>query len=356
MKKKIAVGIISAILIYLSSLLILSGAHKVDNEFRYYENINFDFIIPKPWYSQISEIENLDFINSVTPYYMTNKSINGSSIKLDFFIIEEDSDIEHTPYSRKMLISGDLPSNGELLIDLKAQQSIKANIGDEISTYFGDQLCSFKISGIVQTNQFASRPTALIYYESGVKNGIEESIKNLSYSGAFVDANNIAKAEDYFNKTYRAKGKIGERSWYKDDDSYEFMKNSIESKDVAKEIINTALLKANSLSSYTETSKSNIGLLLVTTFCNFIIFLLIWLVYLVGTSKSYRKRINNGEKVGKIIKEFRTGALITLLLTSLLYIVTVFLIGITSSVVLIIFNLIAFIIILSQTNRIVNKK
>ena len=134
------------------------------------------------------------------------------------------------------------------------------------------------------------------------------------------------------------------------------MKKSIESMAVSKEITNTALLKANSLSTYTETSKSNLGVLFAALLCNFIIYILIWTIYLIGTSKTYRKRINNGEKLSKIVNEFRLGALLTLIVSSLLYIVSISLIGITSSIGLIIFNLIAFFIISLQINRIVNKK
>ena len=133
MKKKLLLGSISGIVIYLLCLMILSGTHKIDKEFSYYDNIDFDFIIPKPWYSQIEEIEELAFIDKVTPYYMTNKGISGSNIKIDFFIVEKNANLDKTPYSSTLLIDGKLPSVGEVVIDEKAQQSLCANLGDKIT-------------------------------------------------------------------------------------------------------------------------------------------------------------------------------------------------------------------------------
>ncbi len=356
MKNKLLIGIISGAVIYLLCLLTLSGTHKIDNEFSYYDNIDFDFIIPKPWYSQIDEIEKLDFIDKVTPYYMTNKSISGNNIKIDFFIVEKNANLDKTPYSSTLLLKGKLSSVGEAVIDEKAQRTLNANLGDKITVTFGNEQCTFMISGIVRTNNFASKPTALIYFADGVKQGIKNSVKKLSYSGAYVDAIDIAKAEDYFNKSYRPIGKIGDRNWYDDEDSYEYMKKSIESMEVSKEITNTALLKANSVSKYTESTKSNIGILAITLVIDFVLYVLLWIIYLIGSSKTYRKRINNGEKVAEIVKEFRLGAFVTLFICSLFLIVSHAFIGKTSVIALVLVNIIAFAIINAQASKIITKK
>lgn len=358
MKKKILIGVVFGIVIYLLNCLVLKGAVNVNNDINYYDNITFDFIIPRPWYTQISELEGLEFIDSVTPYYMTGKTadINGKNYNIDFYIVDIDAKLKNTPYSDSLLIEGGLPAADEILIDKKIFTIAEASIGDVVSMQIGDENISLKISGIVEANEFSSRPTALIYYNDFVKKGIESTIKHLSYSGAYVDVNNLASAETYFNKTYRAKGKIGERSWYKDDAAYNYIKESIESADVSKEITNVALLRANANSKFTEGIKSNIMTLVLAVIIEIIIYILIWEFFIHGTSKIYRKRINDGEKEKTIINEFRMGEIISTVLNCLLLFFTRTLVGITSAYCLIGFSIICFVFIFMHTTKIIKKQ
>lgn len=357
--KKLIIGLLSGVILFLSTFLVLSSTKQVENETDYYGNIDFDFIIPKPWYSQISEIESMDFINSVIPYYMTSKkaSINGSNSKLDFYILENNSDLTKTPYTVKLLITGKMPANNEALIDENVQKKLNVNIGDELKVSFGKESCNFKISGVVKSNKFASNPTVMIYFDGAVKKGIESSINTLSYSGAYVDAKDVSIAENYLNNEYRAKGKIGDKSWYPDNEAYEYTKSSIESLSVSNEIANVPSLKANSLSKYKENTKDNLASLFISIVVDFLLFILIWFIYLFISSKSYSESLKNGKTTTKqVISSFRYGAFITLLLDAVLLFLVRNKIGITSSVVLSIFSLIAFICVFIFTKRIVEKK
>lgn len=357
--KKIFIGFISGVFLFLSTFLILSTAKQIENETDYYNKIDFDFIIPKPWYSQISEIENMNFVSSIVPYYMTsrNVSVNGSSYKLDFYILEKNSDLTKTPYTPKLLINGKIPSNNEALIDKNTQNILNAQIGDEIQVSFGKELCKFIISGIVQPNNFASNPTVMVYYDGEVKKGIESSIENLSYSGAYLDAIDISIAEKYLNNEYRAKGKIGDKSWYENDEAYEYMKASIESMSVSKEITNIASIKANSLSKYEENVKHNVSLLFISIGVDFSLFILIWFIYLFISSKTYNELIKNGKKTTKqIVSSFRFGAFTTLLFDAFLLLLVKNKIGVISFIVLTSTSLLGFICVFIFTKGIVEKK
>lgn len=357
MKNKIFIGLISGVIIYLITFIVLKGTNSVKNESSYYDKIAFDFIVPKPWYTQIAELEQMDFISTVTPYYMTNKtaSLNGHNYNIDFYIVENGANLYNTPYTPFLLIKGNLPTENEALLDKKAADITNAAIGDTVSVTIGNETLKLKISGFVDINKFAAHPTALMYYTNSVKKAIESTIAHLSYSGAYIDVNNLAAAENYFNNVYRAKGKIGERGWYKDDNAYNYMKKSIKSANVAKEITNVSLLKANSYSKFQEAAKSNIQILFLAIIIQIIIYSLIWMLFLYFSSKTYRKRINNGEKASIIIIQFRIGEIFSAILNCLLLFLTKELLGITSTYCLIISNIVCVFFILIYTTRIIKR-
>ena len=205
----------------------------------YYERCNFDFIIPKPWYTQISEIKNMKFVDGIVPYFITEKKLTtkGRSIKVDLYIVEKDADFGMTPYSSALLTTGRIPDGTGIVIDEKTKRQLEVGVGDSVQISFQDGDIPFTISGISQTNKFSIYPTAVVLYTGKIKDTVS-SIENLSYTGAFVRVNDTEAGKKYFYEKYRALGKVGERSWYNDDESYEFMKKSIEGLSVEKEITN----------------------------------------------------------------------------------------------------------------------
>lgn len=357
MRNKIFIGLISGVIIYLITFIVLKGTNNVKNESSYYDKIAFDFIVPKPWYTQIAELEQMDFISTVTPYYMTNKtaSLNGHNYNIDFYIVENGANLHNTPYTPFLLIKGNLPTENELLIDEKTAMITNGAIGDTINVIIGDENIKLKISGFVHTNKFAAHPTALMYYTNLVKKAIEAKIDHFSYSGAYIEVNNLAAAENYFNNVYRAKGKIGERGWYKDDNAYNYMKKSIESANVAKEITNVSLLKANSNSKFQEAAKSNIQILFLAIIIQIIIYSLIWILFLYFSSKTYRKRINNGEKESIIIIEFRIGEIFSAILNCLLLFLTKELLGNTSAYCLIVISIVCVLFMIIYTDKTIKR-
>lgn len=283
----------------------------------YYENCNFDFIIPKPWYIQIPELKKMNIIEDVTPYYVTGRklSYNGKTLDIDLFLFEPDSNIDITAFGTSLIKDGDSKLSGEnIILDERAATNLGVKEGDKVSVTFGDKILKLDVTGIVYQNKFSTRPTAATLFMGHIKSEIEKSVEQLAYSSAYVSAVNLSEAENYFNNKYVAMGKVGKRSWYENDDSYEYMKKSIQNTSVAKEITNVSQLKANSTSDYTEATNREILNVLISVIIILVLTIAVWLFNISLSSQTFRNDIRLGTKVSSVINKFVAGEFITVLI------------------------------------------
>ena len=304
--KKYIIGVLFGLILALTTGTILSSRIQTQNDIFYYEKLNFDFIIPKPWYSQVQELKTYSFVEDVVPFYLWERSFtsNDARTDVDVYLIEADSDENKTPFSSRLLLAGTSLSDNGIVIDSRTSDILKVSVGDSVAAVFGSYTVQFVVCGIVQRNLFSNKPTAVVYYTGDVKRGIEQTIQNLAYSGAYVKVNAIDVAEEYFNTAYRALGLVGERSWYKDDTSYEYMFDSISQINVEKEITNVPSLRANTLSQFKGARKHNIQVMTCSVISDFVLLIVFWLIFLLVTSRSYRARIKKGTNVEKVLREF----------------------------------------------------
>ena len=316
--KKIAVGILFAVILLAFVFGVLFVFEKESTEEKaYYDSCGFDFIIPSPWYSQIPEIKKMKFVDEIVPYYVTGQSVvaDSKNAKIDIYLFEEKANFSNTSFSENMLVSGKTLSENCIVIDENASKVLgNVSVGDSVSISFGDGSVKFKVCGIVQPGSFSFYPTAAVFFTGKVKKDVSAIAEKLSYTGAFVKVNDISAAENYFSTKYRAMGKVGERSWYEDDESYKFMKKSIEEMSFAKEIMNISQSKANATSKTSETKKSNSKRILIVTAGTFLLNFLLWRVHLTASSSRIRDRIKNGTKMDLIVHGFRWGAVISALI------------------------------------------
>ena len=180
----------------------------------------------------------------------------------------------------------------------------------------GSESFDFKVNGVVQANKFASKLSTIVYLTDSIKSAYEKSVKHPAYSAAFVKVNNVVEAEHYFNNDYRAMGKAGDRSWYKDDDSYNFAINSLLEIPVGKEVTNIAQIKANATSNTDSAVKTNLKNIVFAVCSVFVANIIFWLIVLFSQLKDIKKRRygNKGEKCEVVIREFRIGGITSLLL------------------------------------------
>ena len=309
--KNISLGIIcSAILLVLVFLIVSTSEKENSDDVFYLENCDFDFIIPRPWYTQIPEIRNLSFVEEITPYYITEKSVSigERSTKADIYFFDSNAHISNTAFSTMLMTEGASLDEDSILIDEKTQKILGgASVGDEVHISLSDSQIRFRIAGIVRANRFSRYPTAAVLYSGKQKNAINNTVENISYTGAFVKTNDVSAAETYFNTRYKAMGKVGERSWYEDEQAYEFMKNSIENLNFSKEISNVAQERANAKSKLSEIQSDNLKKAITAIAIAFSVNLIFWISRIFFSIKTIRKRIKEGTETVEILNELKIG-------------------------------------------------
>lgn len=352
-------GIILGLILTCVACTTMSSINSVSTvKSSYFELCDFDFIIPNPWYTQVNEIKNKDFVDNIVPYYVTKKKLNGNSkiCDINLFMIEPSYGLENTAYSESLVCEGNLPLNDRIMVDSRTKNVLGINVGDEVSVQIGKSIFKYIVSGIVYDNKFSNYPTAIISYDGNVRKEIENSIENLAYSGAYIKASNISLAENYFTKEYRAMGKVGDRSWYETEDSFEFMKESIEKQSVSKEIINVYQLRAAEQSNIVEKKKSNLVALLLTMVIVFLGNIVIWFLYLLFSSKTYRERIKAGTKQSSIVFEFIFGEFFTFITLSVCIYLLKAKTDFSSVVSIVVSSIFSFILIAFISYKTINRK
>ena len=108
--KKLLVGVVLGLVLTCVACTTMSSLNKISTSTSsYYSLCDFDFIIPSPWYSQVKEIKNKNFVSSIVPYFVMKKKItgNGKSSDVNLFFIEQSYGLQNTAYSNPLLSEGE---------------------------------------------------------------------------------------------------------------------------------------------------------------------------------------------------------------------------------------------------------
>ena len=319
MKKlaNVIIGLVIGIFLLAISYAFLSASQKTDYGTDYYGRVDFDFIIPAPWFDQIPDIKSKEFVDDVTPYYLTEKTVSSKdkSAEIYIYLVDEDANIGITSFSKKFLVNGEVLKKDGIVIDESVKNLLGVSVGEKISVQIGSKAFDFTVNGVVQSNKFASKLSSIAYLSDDIKAAYEKAVKHTVYSAAFVKANNLVEAENYFNTEYRAMGKAGERDWYKDDDTYKFARNSALETPVGKEVTNIAQIKANVASNTNTAEKLNMKNLLFAALSVFVVNIIAWLVVIFSQRKKIKTvdQGKGGATSAEIINDFRFGEIATFL-------------------------------------------
>ena len=360
MKKNIVIGVFLGIILAIISYVFLATAQKTNYGVDYYSKVDFDFIIPSPWFDQISEIKRKDFVDDVTPYYLTDRTVSSkkSTAEIYVYLVDENVNLGITPFSEKFLIEGETLKKNGIVIDESVKNFLGVAVGEKVSVQLGSKSFDFTVNGVVQSNKFASKLSSIIYFSNEVKSAYEKTVKHTVYSAAFVNASNSIEAEHYFNTEYRAMGKAGERAWYKDDDTYNFARNSALETPVGKEITNIAQIKANATSNTDTAEKLNAKNLLFAAVSVFAVNLITWIIVIFVQRKGIKElRLGKkGEQSSKIINEFRVGEIITFVVFLISVLILKNIANYVQIAVLIFFEVFSLLLIFAVTKRLVEQK
>lgn len=281
--------LLGAFLSFIPSIILL-GLPSPPND-GYYSIANFDYVIPRPGDNQVNDLRAQSFIEEVIPYYNYSSTISNQSVNI--YLIDGKSN--YTPFGDEYLLEGsdDLTSSS-IIVDNSVASILGLNLGDVLTLDIEGTSISFSIIGISMSNGFSKRPSMAILFDGVQKDVICSQFNRLSYSGAFVCVNSRSLAESYFSYSYIPEGKIGNISWYENEELYRYAQDSISSSPAIFEIIDVNGLKAEEQSEI-EAYKGNVKhLAFISNFIISSICIIAWLLFFLILRSSITKSLMMG--------------------------------------------------------------
>lgn len=302
--KGILLGVILGLIILGITFLLIGRIGK--NQTFDYKLLNFDFIIPRPWYSQISELKALPFINNIVPYYMFYSNIENdeNSFDVDLYMLEEFSDMPGTPFLINST-SDSIPNSKTstipgVYIDNNLCNLMKCKQNDIINLNIAGTMMKFLIIGTLKETPFSHEPPCVIEFKGNVRDTVKNQVNRLAYSGAYVRTSDYSAGEQYFFNEYRPLGKVGDPTWYPDQTSYEFMYNSISSESVKNEVQSIHNLEALQNSDIKQFHKVIIQRFVIIAIVMFLIWIASWSAFIFGHREIDKNNIRLGISESRI--------------------------------------------------------
>lgn len=180
-----------------------------------YEKSEMDCDIPAPTKEQLETISKLDFVNSVFGYYYTETDVKAGekTVRTKILLCDNMDNIEITMYNSKRLIhSGDSTFSNPIYVDFDFSKKTGVSVGDEIEI----NSVKYLVAGLYETNTY--NKAIMVPLTEDQKSIVEANMS--SYSGAFIDVNDVQKAENYFRK-YKPEGRLKAREAFASDQEYQ---------------------------------------------------------------------------------------------------------------------------------------
>lgn len=310
------VGVIIAIGIAMLSLFCfvvpaIDDMKKYDNAMSVLEETLYDYRLPSPLPSQVNDLEKLESVASVFPYYCYKGSVLGNGKNYDTNIIFSDvpENITISAYNEERLISGSMFLDKDyILMDKDCADALGLDCGDMVNIKLSKTSeIPVTIAGIFKNNSFFEKGSIYLDYSGGVKERIMESYEELNLAGVLIKEDNISCWNDI--KTYIPMGEMLSEDYFANSREYnEYVKNFM-SEDYSSRIYNKKeLLKSEKSINqrYIESADKNIMLGCVTYGIVFVLLFLQVLVakrFVINFAKNNNSQIATNELIEKYIKK-----------------------------------------------------
>lgn len=204
-----------------------------------YKNTDIDFIVPEPSYEQVDELVGNYGIDKVFPYFSikTQIMVNGIPRTTTILLSDRWQNIDFTMYNDKRLIEKSyVEYNQPILVDWQFCHDTGANIGDTVSFTINNDILTYKIYAIYETNSIYGGGAILAYMSDEQKESIEKRSKNNGYSGMYISARDYSACRSFLTTDYRPLGRLNSREKYNNEERYQIHHDAILSQDYANEI------------------------------------------------------------------------------------------------------------------------
>lgn len=306
----IAIGI-AMISLFCFVVPAIDNMKKYDNAMSALEETLYDYRLPSPLQSQVNDLEKLESIASVFPYYCYKGSVLGNGKNYDTNIIFSDApeNITISAYNEKRLLSGSMSlDKNYILIDKNCADALGLNCGDTVNIKLSKTSeIPVIIAGIFKNNSFFEKGSVYLDYSGDVKERIMESYKELNLAGILIKEDNISCWNDI--KTYIPMGEMLSEDYFSNSREYnEYVKNFM-SEDYSSRIYNKKeLLKSEKTMNQRYIESANKNIMLGCTVYG-IVFVLLFLQVLVAKrfvinfAKNNNSQIATNELIWKYVEK-----------------------------------------------------
>lgn len=295
----IFVGLFAVEIVY---LFLVSQPNDFDIN---YSDYAFDYIIPRPWYSQVEEIARYDFVDSISPFYIYRTSYNEKNkVNFDLYLIDN-QDVEN------------LIDDGFCIVDYDFAKIAGVKVGDTIAFKVFDTIQTKTIKAVLSRYPFSSRPSVFSNLTKTDELLLQSNIDQLSYSGAYVKANDFEEADKYFYYEYYPLGKVGEESWYESSEAYKYMLSSITATSVPNEIISVESARINQSQSRIDYYKERSRNFIISCLLIGLLFFLSWVGVLQLNKRKDENKIVLGCKISLLLRDYFASYFVFLIIASI---------------------------------------
>lgn len=213
-------AVVSVMVATVLSLLICDeyGAIKEKYNIR---NTQVDYIIQTPSEEQITEMENMQHINSVVPYYYCacNVEILNKTVRAEMYLIEKEEQLGETLFSDALLIQQEKVTTGNAVyIDSVFADKHSLSAGDKIHLRNNESVIECIVAAVYGTDGRHDNGMLMAIYTGEFVDFVNPK-GTLKYSGAYLGSANVAETEKML-KEYVPMGDLRSRDEFDSDDLY----------------------------------------------------------------------------------------------------------------------------------------
>ena len=204
-----------------------------------YKNEKMDFDIPSPSFSQVKQLEQENFIESIFPYYYTETDVfvNSKERETNLFLSDSMDKLDQTMYcSSRLIEKSNKDFKNPILVDYQFLKDTGAALGETVFVTLGAMKIEFQIAAIYETNTYYDGGAIIAYWGGLQKEAIMAMSPNLTYSGAYVQAADYSQCKQYLDTQYKPYGRLRDVSEFASQEAYETHYNAFMSASYANEI------------------------------------------------------------------------------------------------------------------------
>lgn len=203
------------------SISFFANTYRTTEEKFNIENTYVDFIIQTPGMEQIAEIQSLNHIDAVTPYYFASceADIDGKTVKAELYMIEDSTAFSNTLFSEQLLKSGSVPSSNDVIaVDTTIASKYGVSVGDLVTIKSGNGSVKCEIVAIYEADGRHDSGMMMALY-AGELCTMLNSKADLKYSGAYIKSSDLISTETFL-KSFVPTGDLRSRDEFNSDELY----------------------------------------------------------------------------------------------------------------------------------------